>query len=236
MSTEKSGSLEELAILLENQTKKKKETALRAETERFMSIEEYLQCLENLLSGEPDGKTLRYWIDSSALVLGKNLAIESFASAQGKNVAEGISEMTAIEQEITTNTERLRKTAEAADMTVEELLGDKENEIVREVTRLREEKTTQVAELRTALQAYALELVHTLQEGNRRKLGMTREALATWEEKFAAVDVLPQDYGSYVARVEQDFVATKRRSVEAANYNETLVESKEHLIAVNDKV
>lgn len=236
MSIDKPASLAELTARLGGQIKEKKVAVVKTEAEHFGTVEEYLAGLEDILQGDLDGKTLRYWIDSSALVLGKNLAKESLTTAEGKNVAEGIGEITATEEEIAENNELLQKTAEAAGMTVDELLGDKENEIAQAIARLREEKAAQVAELRTALQAYALELVHTLQEGNRRKLGMTKDELAKWEEKFAAVEALPQDYDSYAARLEQEFISTKRRSAEIVGYSETLVESKERSIAVHEKV
>ncbi|MBI2550726.1 hypothetical protein HYV73_00050 [Candidatus Uhrbacteria bacterium] len=208
---EKPASLAELTDQLGIKVKEKKMAVVKTEAKHYATVEDYLVALENLLQGELDGKALRYWIDSSALVLGKNLAKESLATEEGKNVADGIDEIVSTEEEIIENNEWLQKTAEAAGMTVDDMLGDEENEMAEAVRSLRAQKEARIIELRTALQSYAQQLVRTLREGNRRKLGMTTDELAVWEAKFAAIDVLPQDEKSYTERLQKEFLAIRLR-------------------------
>ncbi|MCR4313707.1 MAG: hypothetical protein NUV84_00465, partial [Candidatus Uhrbacteria bacterium] len=172
--------LAELTARLGEEVNEKKVKAVKSEAEHFRTVTEYLAGLEQILSGDLASKELRYWIDSTADVLGKNLAKESLATTEGKSIAEGIDELVATEQEIADNNKILQKTADAAGTSIEKLLSDQDSEIALAIVQLREEKTTQINELRTALQTYALELVHTLQKGNRQKLGMTQDELAAW--------------------------------------------------------
>lgn len=231
------GSLAALTERLKTRVDEQRTTEIAAEIKHSTSIGDYFVAIEEILQGNPDGKALRHWIDSSALVLGKNLAMESLGSEEGKNVAEGIAEITATEGEIAENQKVLRELAAASGITMEELLADGQEEIIQEIVRLREEKTARIAELCTALRAYALELIHTLQEGNRRKLGMNKEELQAWQEKFAALESLPQDYRSFAARMEQDFVAAKRKPIEERRrYMEGQEQYKERSVAVSNKV
>lgn len=237
MAEGRPGSLAALTERLKTRVDEQRTTEIAAEIKHSTSIGDYFVAIEEILQGNPDGKALRHWIDSSALVLGKNLAKESLGREEGKNVAEGIAEITATEGEIAENHKALRDLAAAEGVDMETLLADGHDEVIQAIVALREEKTARIAELRTALRAYALELIHTLQEGNRRKLGMSKDELKQWQEKFAALESLPQDYRSFAARMEQDFVAAKRKPIEERRrYMEGQEQYKERSVAVSNKV
>jgi len=237
MPKDRPGLLIELASRLGEQAKEKKTSTVKAETEKLGKIVEYLALVENILSANDiDVKTLKYWVDSTAYALGRKLAEESLSSSEGKSVAAGIEEIVAIEKEIAESNKILKGAAEMTGISVEKLLEDSENEAVKEIVILRQEKEAQIISLRKALQTYALDLVHTLQEGNQRKLGMSKEELIEWEKKFVSVESMPQDYDSYAERLEQEFVEAKRRLVEFPAHSPSAVDSKERSIAISEKV
>lgn len=229
-------SLTGLTARLRDQAKEKKIAATKVESGILETAREYLTHLERILNDDLNGKTLRLWIDSTAHALGKNLSEEVLDSLGKKKVADGIGELVETEKEIAESNRILKDVAEMTGISVEELLGDTENEVAQAIVRLQEEKTAQVHELQTALRAYALELVHTLQEGNKRKLGMTKDELTEWEKKFVTVESMPQDYDSYAERLEQEFVAAKRQLVEFPGRSESAVDSKERSIAISEKL
>ncbi len=231
-------SLLELTGRLKSKAQQGKIAKVQAESEHLESIDEYLGHLEKMFSSDTlDAAELRLWLDSSAIVLGKNLSKEQIGTPEGQSIAIGLENLTDIDREIVECNDALRESAELAGVSVDALLADESNELAQQIAALRAEKIDEVRALRGALQAYGVGLVRTMQESNQKKKSMTQDELATWKEKFAAPEAMPTDYKSFAVKMQQDFIAAKQKTAkESAMWARELVEPTERDTAVREFV